>query len=328
MNFYRGCIKDLSQDTFSNSIFGESEQLKVVGHFQEGSIKTYVVSCSLCGQDRELFQDALFTTSKGHLKINKLPCGCSSIPKWNADQQYIRVLRACSEMGYKLIDDFDTFIHRYKDQTTKITVVCDIHGERHVPLAYITSKRKCRKCVDIEQGLLRRQSDKSMINKFLASGAFHPDTIFYRSDRKTNQGAMNYWWVECPICKSCGEAISSDLKKGNQPCECFNNQRQAYINLVSDSDLPVAIKFGIAKDYKSRIPRQNKHSVYEVSNLKAWEFPSKESCILAELECKQSLDCGVISKEEFPDGFSETTYTYNIDRVTEIFEKYGGITIH
>lgn len=326
MNFYYESLDSLLQDSFSGLLFGEENQITVLGHYQEGYKKTYIVCCSICNQDVELFNKGMFTTSRGHLKSGKLPCGCSKVPKWNTDQQFIRVLRACSAMGYELITDLSNL--DYKDQSTKITVLCKLHGKRTVPISSITKLRKCRKCVDDDNSISNRKSDCEMIKNFMSSGAFHEDTVFFRSDRKTTQGSKNYWWVDCPVCNSSGEALSGDLKKGNQPCECIKNQRQSYINLVADGDLPIAIKFGIAKDYKSRIPRQSKHSAYDIENLKAWHFPTKESCILAELECKQTLECGVVSRQDMPDGFSETTHVYNLDKISEIFEKHGGITIH
>lgn len=326
MNFYYGDVDELVHDNVSNKVFGNNNQITILGHKQVGYIKTYTVMCSVCSLDPELFGDGLFTCSQGYLSASKLPCGCSPVPKWNKGQQHVRVLRACNEMGYTLTTNFEEL--DYKDQTTKVTVNCHSHGERTVPISSITNKRRCRKCVDEEKVITRRRPDEEMIQGFLSSGAFHPETIFYRSERKTSQGSKNYWWVECPVCNSRGEAISGDLKKGNQPCQCVKNQRQSYINLVSDGELPIAVKFGIAKDYKSRIPRQSKHSIYEITNLKAWKFPTKESCILAELECKQSFDCGVVPREEMPDGFSETTHIYNLDKISDIFEKHGGITIH
>jgi len=326
MNFYDGEVENLAHDSVSFKTFGEFNQITVLGHYQEGYKKTYIVRCTICEKDLELYRLGLFTCSRTYINGLKLPCGCSTIPKWNFDQQHLRVLRSCLEMGYTLITDFLTL--NYKDQSTKITVLCNDHGERTVPISSIINKRRCRKCVQSESWSLLRKPDEVMIKSFLDSGSFHPNTIFRRSERKTSQGARNYWWVDCPVCGGSGEAISVDLKKGNQPCQCIKNQRQAYINTVSDGGLPIAIKFGIAKDYKSRVPRQNKKSIYEVENLKAWKFPTKESCISAELECKQSLICGIVPREEMPDGFSETTHVYNLDKISEIFEKHGGITIH
>lgn len=324
MNFYYGDISELSHDSFSGSKFGVIDQVTVLGHTQDGYVKTYVVSCAVCQKDPELFQNGLFTSSRGHLNMSKIPCGCSSIPKWNQAQQLLRAKRSANKMGYGF--RYDPSTHPYTGQTARCFLTCEIHGEWETHINGVILERVCIKC-SAASGRSRKP-DNVMIQGFLDSGAFHPETIFYRSDRKTVQGAKNYWWVECPVCNSKGEVNSSDLRKGNQPCECVKNQRQSYVNLVSDRETPVAIKFGIAKAYKTRVQKQNRRSIYDVTNLKAWEFPTKESCILAELECKQSLDCGVVPKEEMPDGFSETTHVYNLDKISEIFEKHGGVTIH
>lgn len=324
MNFYYGDVGVLSQDNFSGSKFGLESQVTVLGHVQVGYVKTYVVCCTVCQKDTELFQNGLFTSSRGHLNSFKLPCGCSPNPKWNKDQQLLRAKRSAEKMGYGF--RYDPILHPFTGQTTRCFLTCEIHGEWETHVNSVVLGRVCKKCSD-SSGRAKKE-DSVMTKAFLNSGAFHPDTIFYRSERKTSQGAKNYWWVECPVCNSKGEVTSSDLRKGNQPCECVNNQRQSYVNLVSDKETPIAVKFGIAKAYKTRVQKQNRKSIYDVTNLKAWEFPTKESCILAELECKQSLDCGIVPREEMPDGFSETTHVYNLDKISEIFEKHGGITIH
>ena len=328
MKLYLGNTDQLSQDKFSNSIFGEKGQLKILGHFQEGYKKSYIVECSICSCDPDLFGKGLFISALGHLKALKMPCGCSQIPKWNEDQQYLNTQRACIEMGYTLIGK--VIGEQFTGQSTKIEVYCSEHGIWNTTIRAITNcSYGCRKCADTKNSINNRIDDSVMIADFFSTKVFHPDTIFYRSERATaTTNQKNYWWIECPVCNSKGEAISTDLKRGAQPCECFNNQRQSYVNLVSDEGTPIAIKFGIAKAYKTRVQKQNKKSVYEVTNLKVWEFSTRESCIRAELECKQSFDCGVVSRDEMSDGYSETTHIYNLDKISEIFEKHGGIAIH
>lgn len=327
MNFYNGNIEDLSHDSISGMVFGDKSQITILGHIQIGYKKTYTVKCSICSQDPELYGKGLFTCSRVYLNTTKLPCGCSPVPKWNEDQQLLNCKRVAIAMGYKYLG-----IEKgqpFTGQTTRVNIECSLHGIWNTTIrAIVNNQYGCRKCADESLSLNSRKPDDIMIQGFLDSGAYHPETIFYRSERKTTQGSKNFWWLDCPVCGFSGEAMSGDLKRGNQPCQCVKNQRQSYINLVSDGQLPVAIKFGIAKDYKSRIPRQNKRSIYDVTNLKAWEFPTKESCVLAELECKQSLICGIVPREEMPDGFSETTHVYNLDKISEIFEKHGGVTIH
>lgn len=322
MNFYHGDVNDLVQDKFSNLMYGEQAQLKVLGHTQKGCIKTHVVSCILCQKDSELFHQGLFEVKIGHLKSGKLPCGCSVYPKWNMDQQIIRCKRVADNMGvtFKLNPEEQLYI----GQETSCTLVCEIHGEWVSRVKYILLQKGCKRCSDEYRN---KKPDSIMIQSFFDTGVFHPDTKFYRSQRPTSQGARNYWWVDCPLCNSKSEVNSSDLRKGSQSCECIRNQRQSYVNIIKDSGIPVAIKFGISKSYKSRVLSQNRKSVFDIQNLKVWEFPTKESCLSAELECKQTLVCGILSKGDMFDGFSETTYICNLDKISEIFQYYGGVPL-
>jgi len=324
MNCFKDSITNLMQDGLTGTLFGSKLQLKVLGYSKPNSTKYYIVSCSICSEDRELFGDSNFLSSLGHLKAGKHPCGCSTVPKWNLDQQQVRLSRALSKMDYELVSASEP----YKDQTTKLVVSCKLHGSWNSNYAAIIQGRTCRKCADVRNSDNRVNNNNKMIESFLSTGSYHPDTIFYRSDRKTSQGAKNYWWVECPVCNSTGEITSCDLRRGNQSCACIKNQRQAYINLVADNGITLAIKFGISRQYEARLQKQNRKSIYNISNYNAWEFPTKESCRLAELECKQSFECGIVSKEHMFDGFSETTYIHNLDKIAEIFEKHGGVTIN
>lgn len=60
-------------------------------------------------------------------------------------------------------------------------------------------------------------------------------------------------------------------------------------------------------------------------NHSIWEFPSKKHCRDAENECKRELECGVLSKEDMPDGWTETTHVYNLGRIKDTYAKHGGV---
>ena len=90
-------------------------------------------------------------------------------------------------------------------------------------------------------------------------------------------------------------------------------------------ELFVAIKFGVAKDSVKRTKQQNLKSSYEVSNHQTYEFPTVQQCKKAERECKMELERGVVLKRDMPDGYTETTWVYNLDKIIEIYERNGGI---
>lgn len=140
------------------------------------------------------------------------------------------------------------------------------------------------------------------------------------------QGAHDKIVIFCKIHGEFYPSVTNFLRGRGCP-NCSNkNQKQCYINILYDKDIPVAIKFGIAKDSIVRTNKQNKNSVYRVENFGIWEFENVYSCKEAERICKMSLECGVITKQEMLDGYSETTYVYNLDKIVNIYEQSGGIS--
>lgn len=167
-----------------------------------------------------------------------------------------------------------------------------------------------------------------MIEKFLATGCYHPDTKFYRSERLDKHGHAKYWYMDCPDCGETAEGHLVGLYQGARSCSCTNSrQRQAYINLVKDGDLIVAIKYGVANLYTNRVATQNNKSIFDIENYGVWEFPEVMQCKGAERTCSSTLDRGILSKEEMPDGHTETTHVFNLENVIKIYEEYGGIRI-
>lgn len=84
-------------------------------------------------------------------------------------------------------------------------------------------------------------------------------------------------------------------------------------------------KFGIANMSSERIRRQNQLSIYDIINYGIWTYPTVKACRDAERYCLNNLTTKVITKEEMPDGYTETTFPSNIDLVISIFEEHGGV---
>jgi len=169
--------------------------------------------------------------------------------------------------------------------------------------------------------------DDVMIASFFDSGSFHPETKFWRSDRKDSEGTKRYWHMSCPECGEQGESFSGSLQLGSRPCACSPmRQQECYINwLIDDHNMAVAIKFGVANNSQQRIKNQNRYSAYALKQHSVYQFPDKAACKNAERECKKELDCGIVLKRDMPDGYSETTHAYNIGRVKDIYERNGGV---
>lgn len=321
----------LQQDEWSltKPRFGEDGQLAVIGWSgRQRTHKYYILKCIKCSHDSELFGEGYFKSLKGSIIKGQSPCGCSKRLHWSKEQYRVLCSRKATELGHTFLG----FVGEWKAQKTKIKMLCEKHGEWSSGIInnLINKGYGCPRCKDdaIAEavGVRSTKPDDVMIDSFRKSGGFHPDTQFWRSERKDNQEYKRYWYVSCPECNQIGESISSSLQKGKRPCACSPmRQQEAYINwVVDDHNTVVAIKFGVANNSKHRIKQQDSRSAYTLKQHCIHQFPSVQQCKQAERECLQELETGVILKRDFPDGYTETTWVCNLERIIQIYERNGG----
>lgn len=103
------------------------------------------------------------------------------------------------------------------------------------------------------------------------------------------------------------------------------NQTQAYINIIYDSEVPIALKFGIARDADERIKGQIRNCIYKLENYGTWVFDDFIQCKNVERIVKTEVDCGIVPRTEMADGYTETTYIYNLEKIVAIYEENGGV---
>ena len=318
----------LQQDDWSltRPKFGEEGQLEVVGWSGKSyTNKYYILKCNKCSLDSELFGEGYFRSEKGKLLTGHVPCGCSKKTHWSKEQYSVLCSRKAKELGYTFLG----FIGDWKGVHTKIKMLCEKHGEwtRGSIHTLTNGGNGCRGCQQDALVRATTKPDNIMIESFFKTGSFHPQTKFFRSEKKSKQGYMPYWLVSCPECGETGESASNSLQGGHRPCSCSKHrQQEAYINwLTDDHNNTVAIKFGIARDSKLRVKEQNLKSTYAIKQHSVYKFPDVASCKKAERECKQRLECGVVLKRDMPDGYTETTWLYNLEKVEEIYKRNGGL---
>lgn len=317
MNIFQGNLLDLNPPP--KAIFPIPDNLTLIG----GIPKTYsfIVECSVCKLDSELFKTGMFITTLGHLRSGKMPCGCSKNPKWQEYQQKIRVERILHTSKFSLVEYYN-----YQGQKTLVDLSCKFHGIWTTNIsAIVNNKTGCRRCADENSYTYLRKPDEVMINSFMKTGCFPDGTLFSRSERKTSQGAKNYWKVYCPICDFEGESTTSDLQKGCMCCDCSKDFRETYLNLVTDNGLPIALKFGITKNFPERLYRQNLKSIFTVTNLFRWRYLNKSDCLEAEMNVKSFVRQPKLTKIEFPDGWTETCSIIYMEDIIKTFSEKGSI---
>lgn len=316
---------EILQDDFTGTLFGDEGQLEVIGWYEKSKgHKLYAVLCKTCATDKELNGDGLFKSLKCNLNRGQIPCGCSSRVCYTENQYFILCQRKAYELGYKFLG----WATPYRRLTTKIKLICDVHGEWSSGSihSFVLNGSGCPACRTEALRQSRLKEDSEMIASFFASGAFHPETKFWRSERKTKQNRAVFWKGYCPVCNEFGESTCDSLQLGKKFCACSNHsQKFCYIHMVSDGEIPLALKFGIASNPESRLVSQNRKSPLKVQPLEIYLFHSTQSCKSAERECKSSLICGILDRQLLPDGWTETTYISNLSRIKEIFKEMGGI---
>lgn len=325
---------ELTQDSWSltRPRFGKDKQLEVVGLRYErakGGKKIYALTCSICLQDTELFSCEYFYSTKGNLSQNKIPCGCSASPSWSKRQWKIIANRKATELGFRFV----CLDNDYKGCGTKTYIECPSHGVWNTGSleGLVYTHLGCPRCAYEMIGKRSLKGDDVMINSFMKTGSFHPDTEFRRSERKTLAGKKLYWEVECPECGEVGESLSSNLQLGQRPCSCSRaRQKEAYIHTITIDGELVALKFGIANFTKSRLIQQNRNNSCvntQLQNYAVFKFESRRACLSAERECKTSLETCVLSSSELPDGWTETVSLSDLENIMLIYLKNGGINI-
>lgn len=319
----------MKYDGYEGTMFGIlGGALTVVGgNGKRGNPKKYILTCSICSSDTELHGEGYFAMAKGHLERGCLPCGCSTKCNWTEEQYIIRAKRAASFKGVVFKGWANTFSTANK---TLVTLECPDHGEyKGNSLSFLLDEnlpKGCPGCFAIRQGDYKRKDDQVMVNTFMSTGGYSKGTIFRRSGRVDIKGHKKYWFVYCPDCNVEGETHLSCLSNGSRCCACPKSRPQeTYINFIKEGEHIVSIKFGVANSSEQRVKAQNNRAVYTIENYAIWEYPDIMSCRSAERECLQSLVCGVVTREEVPDGWTETTSPLNIEKVISIFESNGGV---
>lgn len=117
------------------------------------------------------------------------------------------------------------------------------------------------------------------------------------------------------------------LKGQGNPCRVGQNQIFSYIHIIMDGDVPVALKYGIESVQGTRVKSQNRKSIFEIHHYKSFRFENSEDCKSAEKECKNVLGMGIMTKDEIPDGYTETTGTENMNIIFEIYKKFGAVEL-
>lgn len=227
----------------------------------------FIVSCSVCSKDTELFPYGSLKSSIQQLKRGSVPCQCSGSCNWTEDQYKIRIERVCKEKGFKFLGWVDGFNSAHK---TKLKLYNPITDNTWKSLDLTTFFIRCEDPLIRDYKSNRHLSEEKHIRVFKATGKYPEGAKFKKTFKKIN--TCTIWEYYCPSCSNdqyvvrgfCSgefEASQKALKAGAVPCRCnlkykwtqdmmrfrleniFKNEGGTFLNFVNNKNVLGKSKF-------------------------------------------------------------------------------------
>lgn len=275
------------------------------------------VYCPICSVDRYVkagLCSGRFRNDHRNISAGQRACRCGVGYRWT-EEQYI--YRINTDTDYKFL----RWEGEFKGNSSKVTLYCPHHnGEMTIVLRAVLNGSGCFSCFG-KRKRPQEETEKLLRAACKEQGYTFIDIPVYRS----NKSEFTFHCSEHGTQKM----LISNMLSHKQGCpECKGkNQSYCYIHVVQDGDLPIALKFGITKNPKLRLTQQRRKTSLILVQACVFKFPSVALCKNAEREIKNTLPCGLLTKKEIPDGWTETISLTSLEDIIEIFEKLGGICV-
>lgn len=226
-------------------------------------------------------------------------------------------------------DSLDYSKTRYMRESSDgsyFSVVCPKHGEftttseHHVHRGHGCPHMGC---VGTKISEEKKHTTEDFIRK---AKKIHKDKYDY-SDTKYHRSFTNLD-IKCNTCTNTFTQMATDHLSG---CGCptcsGKNQTQCYVFSVHSEGTIKGYKAGIANNFYTRLSRQGRLSKFDVSLYGVWEMPDTASCKAAERKVMTTCHMKYLTKEDYPDGYSETTCPSSLLTIVEIYESSGGVLL-
>lgn len=290
---------------------------------RRGHNRRYAYVCSLCSQDKELWDLGVNDSVKSVFDRGGTPCGCSKIPKWTESQYKLRVERAAAKNNITIgWPDGE-----YNGQKTRVSSYCAIHDRLSMTSAgNVLEGKTCRPCGTTKAGLTQRIGEADIISKLKIISSEGYDFIRFTKPYETTKGARAVM-----RCKDHGEwsalIIHLIFKRSRCPgCarRGYDQTKKGYLYLYSWHGLGhEVLKIGITNKMEEfkRIKEQharNKGMTGELIDVWCWDDGAIARAY--ETEIKRAIPRFACSKKIMPDGHTETILPMYLSDIYEIMK--------
>lgn len=208
--------------------------LTAIGFELKGKKYVYLLECSICSKDKELFPDGSLRGYKGNLERGQQSCGCSPTYKWDERQTKVRIKRRIEGSPVKFHgwvgDTFKGVSTQLKLEDTSLGV-CWVSST-------VTNFLRQKGNPPALTGVQKAGHIDKLFSEFVKN---LPDKECY----KPNYENSKYVYYYCPICKE-DELVKKGLctgifnvlkptvKRGGKPCRCsqsfsFTKRQREYL---------------------------------------------------------------------------------------------------
>lgn len=195
----------------------------------------YILECSLCSKDSELWPYGSITSTKSDLNRGRTPCGCSKAVKWSEDQYKTKVKRYCCERGFEFLG----WSGVYKNNLTKVVIKETVSGDiwDSSPIKTLLTKRTGNPKRRGENAAAVRKTDlQALLESAINDRIIPKGSLLRESDLVDSRGYHVYLEFYCPTCAqdeytkagisdgwfSC---LIKSIKQGSLPCRCSKSYR-------------------------------------------------------------------------------------------------------
>ena len=296
-------------------------KLEVVGIHKEsvnGKATTFKVICTDCSKDIELFPHGFFVGRKCDLMRGKKPCGCSKRTMWEGWQFLILARRAAKNRFI-----VHGFSEPFKNAKTKLSLECLKDGSKWTASInhIINNGYGCPKCKSINSAEQKKTPEHIALQKCIdVCKEMNYNPVGFVNSYKNNKSCFEY------ICKIHGKqsvSYNNFVDNGRRCSGCSkagydpNKQGSFYIIQWTKDDHNF-IKFGITnRNLSVRVEEQASNTAYYPTVLFSKTWGDGYIPLRLEKSIKSSglFKIGVVSKENFEDGFTETTDYAKLDNL-------------
>ena len=197
--------------------------LTAVEYYTKNQKGRYVLTCSICSIDTEVFPKGSIETSSDSVKNHSCVCGCGTTYRWDERQYRIRIVRRCKELNYEFLG----FVGKYENYKTKLKLynpsTSNFWDSTSIQTFLLNNVKD--PLLGLENSIQAcSKPDEYFIKNFISTGRFLEGTVF----SKIEAGRWSYICPKCSfddfvqggVCTGVFESSQGHLSNGKLSCRC------------------------------------------------------------------------------------------------------------